>query len=159
MLAILIVALFGFFLYINQAGTATESIDQLGSSFVSFENNLRIGGLFTTNYILYQDQDIPMIRALTYGCEYGEPTDGFSYFISEYDTSIVVSPQEFIELYWKRQLERNYRFVLDCNINDADSHQIVVGNETPEDGRIAATEIMVPRPYENMTRAYLYRWQ
>lgn len=158
MLAILIVALFGFFLYINQAGTATESIDQIASSFVSFENNLRIGSLFTTNYIVYADQDIPLIRSLTYGCEYGETTDGFSYFISEPE-GISVKPEEYIEIYWKNQIEQNFRFVLDCDTTDPDSHQIIVGNETPEDSQIAATEILVPRPYENMTRAYLYRWQ
>lgn len=158
MLAILIVALFGFFLYTNQAGTATESIDQIASSFVSYENNLRIGALFTTNYIVYADKDLPLIRALTYGCEYGETSDGFSYFISEPE-GVVVNPKEFLDLYWQSQLEQNYRFVLDCNIDDPDSHQLIVGNETPEQGQIEASQILVPRPYENMTRAYLYRWQ
>lgn len=158
MLAILLVALLTFFLYINQSGNATENIEQLGSSYVSFENNLQLQSIFLTDYIIYNDDDMPIVRSLSYGCSYGDPANEYRIELSE-PKGILLNPPAYIKQYWRQRLTYPYRFVLDCDITDPDSPTITVGNSTPSSGQIIATQVMTPLPPANMTRAYLYQWQ
>ena len=94
------------------------------------------------------------MTAVSYGCEYGDPTEDYAFEISNPE-DVYIETENFLESYFNETLENNYQFKAECGQNG----DIVVGENLPSNpNRIVSSVIEIPSANGNRTEVILRRW-
>lgn len=154
LLGVLLVSVFALFLFVTQSGNQAENLETLIVADVSFNSETTLRNLYSQSVPLPDGKEMSMTKAITYGCSYGNASEGHSFSLSKQEKTIV-NTEEFLENYLNKSLGSNYRFTVECN----QTNSITVGEEIPENpDNIVSSTAEIPLPQENKTEAMLQRW-
>jgi len=151
---VLIVAIFTLFLFLTQSQNAADNLRTIGTADKSFDTEIRLQRLYTTSFPVPREDNINIITALSYGCEYGNPAQSHAFEISGSEGTYIET-ENFLESYLNKTLRSNYRFKTDCG----NGEKIIVGENVPSNPeKVVSSVLEIPLASGNKTEVILKRW-
>ncbi len=151
---VLLVSVFTLFLFVTQSENQADNLRTIATADKSFNSEIELRRLYTTSFPVPREDNIDVVTAVSYGCEYGDPTEDYAFEISNPE-EIYIETENFLESYFNKTLETNYQFKADCGKNG----EIMVGENLPSNpDRIVSSVIEIPSANGNRTEVILTRW-
>lgn len=151
---VLLVAIFTLFLFVTQSENQADNLRTIATADKSFNSEIELRRLYTTSFPVPREDNIDVVTAVSYGCEYGDPTEDYAFEISDPE-EIYIETENFLESYFNKTLEANYQFKADCGSNG----EIIVGENIPSNpDRVISSILEIPSPNGNRTEVILRRW-
>jgi len=151
---VLLVSVFTLFLFVTQSENTADNLRTIATVDKSFNSEIELRRLYTTSFPVPKEDNIDVITAISYGCEYGDPTEDYAFEISNPE-SVYIETENFLESYFNKTLETNYRFKADCG----GGNQIIVGEKLPSNpDRVVSSILEIPLANSTRTEVILKRW-
>lgn len=159
---VIIVAIMSLYFFYNFTTTTEENVEALSSASLAFDSKTRLLNMHETSFIVPIEENPRLMTSISYGCEYGNKTEGFRYTSSK-PVPVTHEVHDYLQQYFNETFYGNYYFYVECNDNARNEEEeklLEIGRPPPQDAEdVLSSRAEIHLPRGNMTYAYLQRWQ
>lgn len=155
-IGVFLVAVFALFLFVTQSGNQAQNLKTLSTSEISYRSQLQLRGLFTQSFPVRKHDNLKIVTAISYACEYGKPSKDYAFTLSK-KRGIRIKTTTFLNSYLNTTLDGNYRLFVECNENP--SRNFSVGKDLPQNpDLVVSNSLEFPLAHGNRSEILLQRW-
>lgn len=156
LLGVLLTAVFALFLFVTQSGNQAQNLETLVTTDVSFNSEMELRSLYTRSFPVPREDNMKIATAISFTCGYGNPSENYAFTLSEPE-DISIEGKKFLQEYFNKTLDSDYRFETSCGDNT--ERELIIGEEIPDDAdKVISTKLEFPLASGNRTEALIQRW-